>query len=214
MPQTDAAASWPNYCEDDFVIEDYRFASGELMPELRLHYRTMGVPRRNAAGKIVNGVLLLQGNTGTGANWLRPSLADELYGPAQPLDARQYFLIMQDAIGRGGSSKPSDGLRGNFPHYRYRDMIESGYRLVTEHLGVGHLRLVIGSSMGGRDQRPQLARPPRRRQSDPQRSGLERRLLRQAAAALHLQRGGQLQHREPDPHPGDGSELGRRRRVV
>ena len=149
MPQTDAAASWPNYCEDDFVIEDYRFASGELMPELRLHYRTMGVPRRNAAGKIVNGVLLLQGNTGTGANWLRPSLADELYGPAQPLDATQYFFIMQDAIGRGGSSKPSDGLRGNFPHYRYRDMIESGYRLVTEHLGVGHLRLVIGSSMGG-----------------------------------------------------------------
>src|SRR5205823_785240 len=106
-------------------------------------------PRRNAAGKIVNGVLLLQGNTGTGANWLRPSLADELYGPAQPLDATQYFFIMQDAIGRGGSSKPSDGLRGNFPHYRYRDMIKSGHRLVTEHLGVGHLRLVIGSSMGG-----------------------------------------------------------------
>jgi len=79
MPQTDAAASWPNYCEDDFVMKDYGFASGELLPELRLHYRTMGVPRRNAAGKIVNGVLLLQGNTGTGANWLRPSLADELY---------------------------------------------------------------------------------------------------------------------------------------
>src|SRR5437879_5161655 len=97
MPQTDAAASWPNYCEDDFVTKDYRFASGELMPELRLHYRTMGMPRRTAAGKIVNGVLLLQGNTGTGANWLRPSLADELYGPAQPLDATQYFFIMQDA---------------------------------------------------------------------------------------------------------------------
>src|SRR5205085_9199557 len=79
MPQTDPATSWPNYREDDFVIKDYRFASGELMPELRLHYRTMGMPRRNAAGKIVNGVLLLQGNTGTGANWLRPSLADELY---------------------------------------------------------------------------------------------------------------------------------------
>src|SRR5436190_14611611 len=83
MPQMDAAVSWPNYLEDDFVIKDYHFASGELLPELRLHYRTMGVPRHNAAGKIVNGVLLLQGNTGTGANWLRLSLADELYGPAQ-----------------------------------------------------------------------------------------------------------------------------------
>ena len=149
-------------------------------------------------GKIVNGVLLLQGNTGTGANWLRPSLADELYGPGQPLDAKQYFLIMQDAIGRGGSSKPSDGLRGNFPHYRYRDMVDCGYRLITEGLGVGHLRLVIGSSMGGmhawmwaemypdlmdgvvaavlpagRDQRPQLARPPRRGRGDPPRPGLE-----------------------------------------
>src|SRR5256714_13741961 len=149
MPQIDPAARWPNYREDDFVIKDYRFASGEVLPELRLHYRTMGMPRRDAAGQIVNGVLLLQGNTGTGANWLRPSLADELYGPGQPLDATQYFFIMQDAIGRGGSSKPSDGLRGNFPHYRYRDMIESGYRLITEGLGVGHLRLVIGSSMGG-----------------------------------------------------------------
>ena len=149
MSQIDPATQWPNYREADFSIKDYRFASGELLPELRLHYRTMGTPRRDVAGQIVNGVLLLQGNTGTGANWLRPSLADELYGPGQPLDATQYFFIMQDAIGRGGSSKPSDGLRGNFPHYRYRDMVDSGYRLITEHLGVGHLRLVIGSSMGG-----------------------------------------------------------------
>ena len=121
MSQTDPATTWPNYREDDFVISDYRFASGEVLPELRLHYRTMGTPRRDRAGKIVNGVLLLQGNTGTGANWLRSSLADELYGPEQPLDATQYFFIMQDAIGRGGSSKPSDGLRGKFPHYRYRE---------------------------------------------------------------------------------------------
>ena len=140
---------WPNYQEADFILRDYRFASGETLPELKLHYRTMGVPRRDAAGKIVNGVLLLQGNTGTGENWLRPSLADHLYGPGQPLDARNYFLIMQDALGRGGSSKPSDGLRGAFPRYRYRDMVDSGYRLITEELGVGHLRLVIGSSMGG-----------------------------------------------------------------
>src|SRR5213596_3796297 len=144
MATDDPAARWPHYREDDFIIRNFAFTSGEVLPELRLHYRTIGTPRRDAAGQIVNGVLLLQGNTGTGANWLRPSLADELYGPGRPLDATQFFLIMQDAIGRGRSSKPSDGLRGSFPHYRYRDMIESGYRLVTEHLGVGHLRLVIG----------------------------------------------------------------------
>jgi len=140
---------WPNYHEGDFVIRNYVFRSGEMLPELKLHYRTLGIATRNAFGKIINGVLLLQGNTGTGANWLRPSLADELFGAGQPLDATQFFIIMQDAIGRGGSSKPSDGLKGNFPHYRYHDMVESGYRLVTEGLGVGHLRLVIGSSMGG-----------------------------------------------------------------
>jgi homoserine O-acetyltransferase len=109
----------------------------------------MGVPRRDAGGRIVNGLLLLQGNTGTGENWLRPSVADHLYGPGQPLDARDYFIVMQDALGRGGSSKPSDGLKGHFPRYRYKDMVDSGYRLLTEGLGVGHLRLVIGSSMGG-----------------------------------------------------------------
>src|ERR1043166_5853799 len=134
MPEIDPAINWPNYGEADFIIQDYRFASGEVLPELRLHYRTMGRPRHDPTGKIVNGVLLLQGNTGTGANWLRPSLADELYGPGQPLDAAQYFFIMQNAIGRGGSSKPSDGLRGNFPHYRYRDMVQSGHGLITEHL--------------------------------------------------------------------------------
>ena len=110
---------WPNYNEGNFVIRDYVFRSGERLPELKLHYRTLGAAKRNTAGKIVNGVLLLQGNTGTGANWLRPSLADELFGPGQPLDATQYFMIMQDAIGRGESSKPSDGLKGKFPHYRW-----------------------------------------------------------------------------------------------
>src|SRR5438874_12487597 len=108
MATDDPAARWPHYREDDFIIRHFAFKSGEVLPELKLHYRTMGVPQRDASGKIVNGLLLLQGNTGTGANWLRPSLADELYGPGQPLDARHYFIIMQDAIGRGGSSKPSD----------------------------------------------------------------------------------------------------------
>src|SRR5215831_14537077 len=149
MPAETAPSRWPNYREDDFVIANYVFASGESLPELRLHYRTLGTARRDTAGRITNGVLLLQGNTGTGANWLRPSLADELFVPGQPLDAAEYFVIMPDAIGRGGSSKPSDGLKGKFPHYRYHDMVESGYRLITEGLGVAHLRLIIGSSMGG-----------------------------------------------------------------
>jgi homoserine acetyltransferase len=101
MATDDPAARWPHYREDDFIIRNFAFKSGEVLPELRLHYRTMGVPRRDASGTIVNGVLLLQGNTGTGANWLRPSLADALYGPGQPLDAHRYFLIMPDTIGRG-----------------------------------------------------------------------------------------------------------------
>ena len=140
---------WPNYQEGDFVITDYVFRTAETLPELKLHYRTLGTARRNTAGKIINGVLLLQGNTGTGANWLRSSLADELFAPGEPLDAAEYFIIMPDAIGRGGSSKPSDGLKGKFPHYRYHDIVESGYRLITDCLDVGHLRLIIGSSMGG-----------------------------------------------------------------
>src|SRR6201998_4604787 len=140
---------WPNYHEGDYVIRNYVFRNGETLPELKLHYRTLGTAKSNTAGKIMNGVLLLQGNTGTGANWLRPSLADELFAPGQPLDAAEDFMIMPDAIGRGGSTKPSDGLRGRFPHYRYHDMVESGYRLITEGLRVAHLRLVIGSSMGG-----------------------------------------------------------------
>jgi homoserine O-acetyltransferase/O-succinyltransferase len=140
--------NWPNYQEGDFVIADYRFASSETLPQLKLHYRTLGTVERNAAGEIVNAVLLLQGNTGTGSNWLRSSLADELFKPGQPLDAGRYFIIIPDALGRGGSSKPSDGLKGKFPHYRYRDMVDSAHRLVTEGLKVGHLRLVIGSSLG------------------------------------------------------------------
>ncbi len=108
--------SWPNFREGDFTIADYRFNSGETLPQLKLHYRILGTAEHNAAGEIVNAVLLLQGNTGTGANWLRPSLADELFKDGQPLDARRYFIIIPDALGRGGSSKPSDGLKGNFPH--------------------------------------------------------------------------------------------------
>lgn len=143
-PNTD----WPGYQEGDYLIHDYKFASGETMPGVNLHYRTIGTAKRNAAGEVVNAVLLLQGNTGTGANWFRPTLADELFKPGQPLDPAKYFIIMPDALGRGGSSKPSDGLKGHFPHYRYRDMVELTHSLVTEALKVAHLRLIIGSSLG------------------------------------------------------------------
>ena len=156
MPADAAAATAPAERPEVAELSGGRFRPAGLrvpqrreLPELKLHYRTMGTAQRNAAGKIVNGVLLLQGNTGTGANWLRPSLADELFRAGPAARRGHYFIIMQDAIGRGGSSKPSDGLKGKFPRYRYRDMVDSGYRLITEGLGVAHLRLVIGSSMGG-----------------------------------------------------------------
>jgi homoserine O-acetyltransferase/O-succinyltransferase len=139
---------WPGYREGDYVVHDYKFVSGESLPEVKLHYRTIGTAKRNAAGEVVNGVLLLQGNTGTGANWFRPTLADELFRPGQPLDPAKYYIIMPDALGRGGSSKPSDGLKGRFPHYRYHDMVDLTHRLVTNGLRVAHLRLIIGSSLG------------------------------------------------------------------
>ena len=142
-------SKWPNYREDDFIAKNYTFVSGESLPEVKIHYRSLGTPQRDASGAIVNAVLLLQGNTGTSANWLRPSIADELYGPDQPLDAAKFFIVMPDALGRGGSSKPSDGLKAKFPHYRYADMTDLQHRLVADGLGIKHLRLVIGSSLGG-----------------------------------------------------------------
>jgi homoserine O-acetyltransferase len=149
IPSAFAQTTWPNQLEGDFILKDYRFASGEILPELRLHYTTLGAARRDATGGIVNGVLLLHGTGGTGKQWLMPSLANELFGEGQPLDASRYFVILPDGVGRGGSSKPSDGLRGKFPHYRYHDIVASEHRLLSEGIGVRHLRLVLGSSMGG-----------------------------------------------------------------
>jgi homoserine O-acetyltransferase len=148
VPMT-AEAAWPNQREGDFVLKDFAFESGEKIGELRQHYTVLGTPHRNAAGEIDNAVLLLHGTSGTGKNWLMPSLADELFAAGQPIDASKYFIVMPDGIGRGGSSKPSDGLRAKFPHYRYTDIINAQHRLLTEHLGIKHLRLVLGSSMGG-----------------------------------------------------------------
>jgi homoserine O-acetyltransferase/O-succinyltransferase len=144
-----AQSAWPNQREGDFLLEDFRFASGETLAGLKLHYTTLGTARRNEAGDIVNAVLLLHGTSGTGKTWLARGLADELFGEGQPLDAGRTFIILPDGIGRGGSSKPSDGLRAGFPHYRYGDMILATHRLLTEGLGVKHVRLVLGTSMGG-----------------------------------------------------------------
>ena len=132
----------------DYVLRDFRFAGGEMLPELRLHYTTLGTPVRDAADRIVNAVLLLHGTGGRGTNFLRPQWADELYGPGQPLDISRYYLILPDDLGHGGSSKPSDGLHARFPHYTYDDMVVAQRRLLTEGLGVTHLRLIIGTSMG------------------------------------------------------------------
>jgi homoserine O-acetyltransferase/O-succinyltransferase len=136
------AADYPAAQEADWIARDLRFHTGEVMPELRLHYRTVG----NPAGEPV---LLLHGTGGSGANFLTPTSAGELFGLGQPLDASKYFIILPDAIGTGKSGKPSDGLRAKFPRYNYDDMIEAQYRLVTEGLGIRHLRLVLGNSMGG-----------------------------------------------------------------
>ena len=144
-----ADTAWPNRQQGDVVLADFRFASGEVLPALKIHYLTLGTARRDAAGEIVNGVLLLHGTSGTSENWLQPTLADELFAAGAPLDAEKFFIVIPDGIGRGGSSKPSDGLRMGFPHYRYVDMVVATHRLVTEHLGLKHLRLVLGTSMGG-----------------------------------------------------------------
>jgi len=131
-----------------FEITDFRFTSGETLPELRLHYRTLGRPRRDAAGVVRNAVLILHGTGGSGGQFLSPLFAGELYGPGQPLDTTTHYLILPDNIGHGRSSKPSDGLRARFPHYAYEDMVAAQYRLVSEGLHVSHLLLVMGTSMG------------------------------------------------------------------
>jgi homoserine O-acetyltransferase len=135
--------------EGEVVLKDFRFRSGEALAELRVHYRTVGTPRRDARGVVENAVLVTHGTTGSGAQFIRPEFAGELFGPGQPLDAARWFVILPDGIGHGRSSKPSDGLHARFPRYGYLDMIEAQRRLLVEGLGVSHLRLVMGTSMGG-----------------------------------------------------------------
>ena len=122
--------------------------TGETLPDLKIHYRTLGQPTRDAGGRITNAVLLLHGTGGTGAQFVSPQFADELFGPGQPLDTSRYFIVMPDNLGHGGSSKPSDGLRAAFPEYGYADMVEAQRRMLAEGLGIEHLRLILGTSMG------------------------------------------------------------------
>jgi homoserine O-acetyltransferase/O-succinyltransferase len=144
-----AAADYPAPNESDFTIRDFKFGSGEALPELRLHYRTLGKPEKDAQGKTTNAVLIMHGTTGSGAQFIRPEFAGELFGKNQPLDATKFFIVLPDAIGHGKSSKPSDGMHAKFPRYGYLDIVEAQYRLLTERLGVNHARLVMGTSMGG-----------------------------------------------------------------
>ena len=136
------AADFPTPREGSWVARDFKFNNGQVLPELRLNYSTVGAPTGEP-------VLILHGTTGSAASMLTPAFAGELFGAGQPLDASRYYIIIPDAIGTGKSSKPSDGLRASFPRYNYDDMVTAQYRLVTEHLGVKHLRVIIGNSMGG-----------------------------------------------------------------
>jgi homoserine O-acetyltransferase len=145
VPALCAASDYPAPTEADYVIRDFKFASGETLPELRIHYRTFGKIDKNKP----NTVLVMHGTTGSGGQFVRPEFAGELFGKGQPLDAEKFFIVLPDAIGHGKSSKPSDGLHAKFPRYGYIDMVEAQYRLLRDGLGVDHARLVMGTSMGG-----------------------------------------------------------------
>jgi homoserine O-acetyltransferase/O-succinyltransferase len=140
--------NYPAPIEGDYVIKDFHFRSGETLPELKMHYRTIGTLKTDSTGRARNAVLIGHGTGGTGTSLLNTTFADVLFGPGQPLDATKYFIILPDGIGHGGSSKPSDGLHAKFPHYTYDDMVAALHEVLTKKLGVNHLRLVMGTSMG------------------------------------------------------------------
>src|SRR5579864_770211 len=134
--------------EGDYVAHDFHFRSGEVLPELKLHYRTYGKPMRDNHGHVLNAVLIMHGTTGSGRQFIGKNFAGVLFSPGQLLDASRYYIILPDAVGHGASSKPSDGLHNKFPHYDYDDMVDAQHLLLTEGLKVDHLRLVMGTSMG------------------------------------------------------------------
>ena len=144
-----SAVDLPTPTQGDYVIKDFRFASGQTLPELKMHYRTLGTPRRDATGLVRNAVLIMHGTSGSGEQFMNPIFAGELFGPGQPLDVAKFYVILPDDIGHGQSSRPSEGLRAKFPNYGYADMVDAEHRLVVDGLHVNHLRLVMGTSMGG-----------------------------------------------------------------
>ncbi|MBY0492210.1 MAG: alpha/beta fold hydrolase [Gemmatimonadaceae bacterium] len=144
-----AQGSWARAGKQgDATFRNFRFTTGETLPELKVHYTTLGAPRKDAKGVVRNAVMILHGTGGTGRAFLSNTYAGELFGPGQLLDSSKYYIILPDGIGHGGSSKPSDGLHAKFPKYTYDDMVQAQYRLLTESLGVNHLRLIMGTSMG------------------------------------------------------------------
>ena len=149
LSQVARAVDYPPPTEGDFVTKDFHFSSGETLPELRIHYRTLGKPQKDKKGVVRNAVLIGHGTGGTGGQFIRPEFAGELFGAGQPLDAAKYFIVMPDGIGHGKSSKPSDGLHARFPRYGYTDMVEAQFKLLTDGLHVNHARLIMGTSMGG-----------------------------------------------------------------
>ena len=149
LVQVAGAAEYPAPTEADYTIRNFKFVDGESLPELRIHYRTLGQPQKDPQGHTRNAILITHGTTGSGGQFIRPEFAGELFGKGQPLDVTKYFVILPDGIGHGKSSKPSDGLHAKFPRYGYLDMVEAQFRLLTEGLTVDHARLVMGTSMGG-----------------------------------------------------------------
>ncbi|HEY6249557.1 MAG TPA: alpha/beta fold hydrolase [Candidatus Angelobacter sp.] len=143
------STDYKNPDQGTFVVKDFQFKSGEKLAEVKIHYYTLGAPKKDSSGKVRNAVIILHGTGGSGRQFLSPNFAGVLFGPGQLLDASKYFIVLPDNVGHGQSSKPSDGLHMRFPHYEYDDMIELQYRLLTQGLGVNHLRLVTGTSMGG-----------------------------------------------------------------
>ena len=140
---------WPEPTHGDYILKDFNFFAGGSLPELRIHYQTIGTLKKDSNSRATNAVLILHNTTGSGAVFLRPIFAGKLFNRGQLLSGEDYFLILPDSIGHGKSTKPSDGLRARFPRYCYGDMVRAQYLLLTEHLDVNHLRLVMGASMGG-----------------------------------------------------------------
>src|SRR3989440_314308 len=147
-PSSGQQAGLPSTTEGHFVVKNFKFRSGESLPELRLHYTTLGKPVRDAQGRVTNAVLILHGTGGSGQQFLQPHFAGELFGSGQLLDANRYFIILPDGVGHGKSSKPSDGWHAHFPQYDYDDMVVAHHQLLSEGLGVNHVRLILGTSMG------------------------------------------------------------------